>query len=216
MSWTTFIYFAIPAVILWAAGAYLSFRDKRNTAVVITFLGLLVFGAYIAGMWISLERPPLRTMGETRLWYSFFLPDAGLITNVGKAHLLGFGSFDGVRRTKGELYDYLKASSGTALYNSGNPILVDMINERKGLKIIPYGAELAGTLILPSSPENPFLSMKIEGGRVIKTNMIGSYNSDNVLAALAAGALFEVDKEEAVNAIEDYYPSNNRSHLTKG
>ena len=80
MSWTTFIYFALPAVILWAAGAYLSFRDKRNTAVVITFLGLLVFGAYIAGMWISLERPPLRTMGETRLWYSFFLPVAGLIT----------------------------------------------------------------------------------------------------------------------------------------
>ena len=60
MSWTTFIYFALPAVILWAVGAYLSFRDKRNTAVVITFLGLLVFGAYIAGMWISLERPPSR------------------------------------------------------------------------------------------------------------------------------------------------------------
>ncbi len=154
--------------------------------------------------------------GEIELLCKIATPDAGLITNVGKAHLLGFGSFDGVRRTKGELYDYLKASSGTALYNSGNPILVDMINERKGLKIIPYGAELAGTLILPSSPENPFLSMKIEGGRVIKTNMIGSYNSDNVLAALAAGALFEVDKEEAVNAIEEYYPSNNRSQLTKG
>ena len=68
--------------------------------------------------------------GEIELLCKIATPDAGLITNVGKAHLLGFGSFDGVRRTKGELYDYLKASSGTALYNSGNPILVDMINER--------------------------------------------------------------------------------------
>ena len=58
MSWTTFIYFALPAVILWAVGAYLSFRDKKTFAVGISFFGLLVFGAYIAGMWISQERPP--------------------------------------------------------------------------------------------------------------------------------------------------------------
>ena len=80
MSWTTFIYFALPAVILWGAGAYLSYREKKSFAVGISFFGLLVFGTFIAGMWISLERPPLRTMGETRLWYSFFLPVAGLIT----------------------------------------------------------------------------------------------------------------------------------------
>ena len=154
--------------------------------------------------------------GEIELLCKIATPDAGLITNIGKAHLLGFGSFDGVKRTKGELYDYLKSSSGTALYNSGNPILADMINDRKGLKSIPYGAERAGSSILPSTPENPFLSMRMEGGRVINTHMIGSYNSDNVLAALAAGALFDVDEEAAVRAVEEYYPSNNRSQLTKG
>ncbi len=80
MTWETFIYFAIPSVILWAAGAYLAFRDRRKSAIMLTAAGILVFASYIAGMWISLERPPLRTMGETRLWYSFFLPVAGLLT----------------------------------------------------------------------------------------------------------------------------------------
>ena len=80
MTWETFIYFAIPSVILWAAGAYFAFRDKRKLALTLTITGILVFAAYIAGIWISLERPPLRTMGETRLWYSFFLPVAGLMT----------------------------------------------------------------------------------------------------------------------------------------
>ncbi len=82
MSWTSFIYFAIPAVILWVAGAYYSFKEKSTAANLFTIAGLLVFAAYIAGMWLSLERPPLRTMGETRLWYSFFLPVAGLITYI--------------------------------------------------------------------------------------------------------------------------------------
>lgn len=80
MTWEIFIFFAIPSVILWASGAYLAFRDKAKLAVLLTVAGILVFASYIAGMWVSLERPPLRTMGETRLWYSFFLPVAGLLT----------------------------------------------------------------------------------------------------------------------------------------
>lgn len=80
MTWETFIYFAIPAVISWAAGAYFAFKNKTTSAYLFTIAGILIFAAYIAGMWISLERPPLRTMGETRLWYSFFLPVAGLLT----------------------------------------------------------------------------------------------------------------------------------------
>lgn len=74
------IYFALPAVLLWAGGAWLAFRSRRAWALTLTGLGLLVFAAYIALMWVSLERPPLRTMGETRLWYAFFLPLAGLMT----------------------------------------------------------------------------------------------------------------------------------------
>lgn len=83
ISWEQFIYFAIPAIIVWAFGAYAAYKkDKHRAAVLLTVLGILIFGAFIIGFWISLERPPLRTMGETRLWYSFFLPVAGLITYV--------------------------------------------------------------------------------------------------------------------------------------
>lgn len=82
MTWESFIYFAIPTVILLAIGAYMAFKSKANAAYIYTIAGILVFAAYIVGMWISLERPPLRTMGETRLWYSFFLPVAGLLTYI--------------------------------------------------------------------------------------------------------------------------------------
>ena len=80
ISWQHFPYFAIPSVLLWALGAYYSFREKKTLTTTFTLLGIALFFAFICGLWISLERPPLRTMGETRLWYSFFLPVAGIIT----------------------------------------------------------------------------------------------------------------------------------------
>ena len=79
MSWDLFIWFALGSVICWALGAFFAWKDCRTPVYVFTFLGLAIFFAFILGMWISLERPPLRTMGETRLWYSFFLPLAGII-----------------------------------------------------------------------------------------------------------------------------------------
>jgi cytochrome c-type biogenesis protein CcsB len=79
MSWEHFIYFAIVAVLLWAVGAWAAWKNKTGMTYATTVLGLLIFFSFILSMWISLERPPLRTMGETRLWYSFFLPLAGLI-----------------------------------------------------------------------------------------------------------------------------------------
>lgn len=83
MDWNYFIYFALPSVLCWGIGAFLAFRSNRITGGVgWTVGGLCIFLAFIVCMWVSLERPPLRTMGETRLWYSFFLPVAGLITYV--------------------------------------------------------------------------------------------------------------------------------------
>ncbi len=79
MSWDSFIYFAAAAVILWALGAAQAWFGKRTSAIINYSLGILVFFSFILAMWISLERPPLRTMGETRLWYSFFLAVAGMI-----------------------------------------------------------------------------------------------------------------------------------------
>ncbi|MDD2244251.1 MAG: cytochrome c biogenesis protein CcsA [Dysgonamonadaceae bacterium] len=80
MTWDTFIYFAIAALIFWGIGAALALKsDKRTAPTMLTVVGLIVFMFFIIGLWISLERPPLRTMGETRLWYSLFLPLVGLI-----------------------------------------------------------------------------------------------------------------------------------------
>lgn len=79
MGWNYFILFAIVSVLLWTMGAYVAWKDKRSMAFALTGAGLAVFFAYILMMWIALERPPLRTMGETRLWYSFFLPLSGII-----------------------------------------------------------------------------------------------------------------------------------------
>ena len=81
MTWDAFIYFAIGAILLWSAGATLALRNNaKRLPAILTLAGLVVFFYFIAALWISLERPPLRTMGETRLWYSFFLPVAGLLT----------------------------------------------------------------------------------------------------------------------------------------
>lgn len=154
--------------------------------------------------------------GEIELLCNIATPDAGLITNIGKAHLLGFGSYEGVRKTKGELYDYLLNNSGKALYNIDNPILGEMIKERKGINSIAYGRSLSEAQILPVSPESPFLRIRLGSGKTINTNMIGSYNADNVFAAIAAGSLYNIPLDLAIKAIEEYHPSNNRSQLSTG
>ena len=79
MSWNLFILFALVAVVLWAFGAFFAWKERPRLVYLFTLAGILVFFAFIVGMWITLERPPMRTMGETRLWYSFFLPVAGII-----------------------------------------------------------------------------------------------------------------------------------------
>ena len=140
-------------------------------------------------------------------------PDFGLITNVGKAHLEGFGSFEGVKRAKGLLYDHLAAKGGTVLLNGDDPVLAEMAAQR-GLKPVLYGVKTQGCTILPPSPEQPFLRIE-KGGRVIKTHLVGSYNAPNVLAAIAAAVLFGVPEEEAIKAIEAYVPSNNRSAMKR-
>lgn len=79
MTWEQFIYFATASVLLWGMGAYVAWHNRMRTALLLTISGLVVFLYFIVSMWISLERPPLKTMGETRLWYSFFLPLIALL-----------------------------------------------------------------------------------------------------------------------------------------
>ena len=94
MSWDSFIWFAAAAVILWALGAVQAWAGRRSSAIINYCLGLSVFFSYILAMWITLERPPLRTMGETRLWYSFFLGLAGMIVFIRWKYkwILSFGT----------------------------------------------------------------------------------------------------------------------------
>lgn len=142
-------------------------------------------------------------------------PDYGLITNVGKAHLLGFGSFEGVKKTKGELYDYIASapeSSHKVFVNVDNSHLTGMLAERPALTGIPYGLHFQGAEILPCDAEHPFLRMKLEGVE-IDTRLVGAYNADNVLAAIAVGRYFGVSLEDAAAAVSAYEPSNKRSQM---
>ena len=123
-------------------------------------------------------------------------PDFGLITNVGRAHLLGFGSFEGVKRAKGQLYDYLAAHGGQAFVNTDDP-------------------DLMKAKTLPSSAEHPFLRMRLPGGLVIETHLAGAYNATNVAAALAVGLHFGVSLDVGIKAIEGFIPKNNRSQMEK-
>lgn len=160
--------------------------------------------------------------GDIKELVDIALPNFGLITNVGKAHLLGFGSFEGVKKTKGELYDYLRRTSDKVFLNVDNPHLCAMASERHLQSdperpyslVIPYGLGYSGAKVLPSSPELPFLRIALQDGGVIETNLVGSYNADNVMAAIAVGMHFGVSFEDACVAIAAYTPSNNRSQMT--
>ena len=160
--------------------------------------------------------------GDIKELVDIALPNYGLITNVGKAHLLGFGSFEGVKATKGELYDYLRRTADRAFINVDNPHLCQMASERNMQHdtersyslLLPYGLDYQGAEVLASDAEHPFLRIRLDG-TVIETNLVGSYNADNVMAAIAVGKQFGVSFEEAVAAISAYVPANKRSQMTK-
>ncbi len=132
-------------------------------------------------------------------------PTHGLITNVGRAHLEGFGSFDGVKKTKGELYDYLSANNCLAFLNTADQELVGMAQKRN-LKTIPY---IRGKALSAS----PYLVVETENGLQLHTHLVGTYNLPNVLAAVSVGLHFGVKLVDIVRAIEGYVPQNNRSQL---
>ena len=127
-----------------------------------------------------------------------------------------------MKNTKGELYDYLRRTADKVFLNVDNPHLCSMASERNlqgdperpYSLIIPYGLEYQQAKVLPSNPESPFLRIELDG-RIINTNLVGSYNADNVMAALCVGAQFGVGLDQAIAAIEAYSPSNNRSQMTR-
>ncbi|MBO7071131.1 MAG: UDP-N-acetylmuramoyl-tripeptide--D-alanyl-D-alanine ligase, partial [Bacteroidales bacterium] len=136
-------------------------------------------------------------------------PSFGLITNVGKAHLEGFGSFEGVKHAKGRLYDWLSEHDGTAFVNTCSEDLVQMASARH-LSIVPYGVDGVTARVLPASAQEPFLRMVVDG-RLLETHLVGAYNATNVMAALTVGQFFGVSLADALAAVAAYEPSMNRS-----
>ncbi|HEV7782929.1 MAG TPA: UDP-N-acetylmuramoyl-tripeptide--D-alanyl-D-alanine ligase [Chitinophagaceae bacterium] len=154
-------------------------------------------------------------IGEIASYCMYALPTHGLITNCGKAHLEGFGSEEGVRKAKGELFNHLRAHNGTAFIMKDYDYLREM---SKGIPaVLSYGTQDADTEghVLQS---DPFLELNMTKGvsfGTIKTQLVGDYNLPNVLAVVAVGKHFNVDDEKIKTAIEEYIPSNSRSQLKK-
>jgi len=145
-------------------------------------------------------------------------PDMGLITNVGKAHLEGFGGFEGVKKGKGELYDFLKSTSGLVFVNQDNNHLKEMVNERE-ISNVSYYCTLSNCILKGELVENnPFLVIDWiadkEAHRV-KTNLTGAYNLENILAAIAIGKHFGLSAGEINDGLKNYHPGNNRSQILK-
>lgn len=140
-------------------------------------------------------------------------PNYGIITNIGKAHLEGFGSFEGVVRTKSELYDFLKQNHGKCFINIDNELLV---KQADGLEKLTYGTSAEAQL--QGFPENGswYLTIRIlfpKGWLYLRSKLIGSYNFENILAAARIGIHFDIEPTDIQKAVENYQSGNSRSQL---
>ena len=136
-------------------------------------------------------------------------PDYGLITNIGKAHLEGFGSFEGVIKTKTELYRHIKAHGKAVFVNQGNPLLWE---QSEGQNRITYGRHCAADAPVAPGACNPYLSV-VWRKHLIQTHLVGSYNFENVAAAIGVGQYFSVEEKAIIEALEAYTPTNSRSQV---
>ena len=158
---------------------------------------------------------------EIALLSSIAQPSHGLITNIGKAHLEGFGGIEGVRKGKGELYDYLARHGRTVFINSRDTVLTAMYRER--LRTLRSETTFAEAVFYPAVDpagkpveliqESPVVVYRDGTGNEVTTHLPGRYNFENMLAALAIGEYFGVSATEANRAVADYNPTNNRSQV---
>ena len=156
--------------------------------------------------------------GDIRELVDIAEPDYGLITNVGRAHLEGFGSFEGVIRTKGELFDYLREKGGATVFvHDDNPYLKDMAHD---LKQVCYGSQAGLYVCGRMTGNSPYLALAWHTEREaeehpVQTHLIGEYNLPNALAAITVGRYFNVPAGQICHALESYVPHNNRSQLVR-
>ena len=154
-------------------------------------------------------------IGEIRTLCLIAKPDYGIITNVGTAHIEGFGSFEGVVKAKTELYEYLKKVNGIAIYDDKNQLLTEKIFKSVN-RAVPYSDPTGTDLIVELLPSDMYLKLTVEYQHKtynINTNLFGRYNKENVKAAIATGLFLGVDMPDIVDAVEKYFPGNNRSQI---
>ena len=136
-------------------------------------------------------------------------PNFGMITNIGRAHLRDFGGYEGVIRTKNEMYQYIAAHKGLLFVNKDNDLLMGLA---KDINKVTYGtcqeADVHGKIL----SANPYLSVEWNGYR-IDTQLVGDYNFENVMAAICIGKYFKVEDKDIVEALSSYHPTNNRSQV---
>ena len=156
--------------------------------------------------------------GEIKFLSEIVEPDCGIITNVGKAHLEGFGSFEGVIKTKGELYDFLRKKEGSTVFiHHDNAYLMNIAG---GLNLIPYGTEDDLYVNGRITGNSPYLTFEWKAGKdgetyQVQTQLIGEYNFPNAMAAITIGLFFGVEAAKINEALAGYTPQNNRSQLKK-
>ena len=149
---------------------------------------------------------------EIESYCKYVEPTHGIITNCGKAHLEGFCGVEGIRKGKGELYDYLKQHQGLVFVNGDDAILVNMLQERSMPDFISYGNNSSNKYNSKILIENPFLKIQFEDIE-IDSNLFGSYNYSNIMCAIAVGKHFGVSNQQIQNAISNYHPENARSQV---
>jgi UDP-N-acetylmuramoyl-tripeptide--D-alanyl-D-alanine ligase len=153
-------------------------------------------------------------VGEIAMLSSIANPTHGFITNIGKAHIGTFGGFENIIRGKSELYQHLINANGTVFINSQNPILFNMAKRFENPLFYPAKGDFYNCELVSA---DPFIKIKTEEGQEINTQIIGSYNFENIAAALCIAKFFGVDATQANAAIAEYVPGNMRSQIiTKG
>ncbi|MGM0497917.1 MAG: UDP-N-acetylmuramoyl-tripeptide--D-alanyl-D-alanine ligase [Bacteroidota bacterium] len=140
-------------------------------------------------------------------------PDYGVITNIGKAHLEGFGSYEKVIQAKSELYDYICGNNGTIFFNKDNQLLEKLV-QQKGCSSFSYGISVSADCRGEIISSVPFLEIR-KDNELIKSNMTGKYNFENILAGICIGYFFQVPSKDIFKAIQNYVPENNRSQILK-
>ena len=153
-------------------------------------------------------------IGDIKELVEIALPNYGIITNIGKAHLEGFGDLETIKKTKFELYDFIIKNKGAVVVNNEDELLTSYIP--KDIEKFSYGfskADVIGKVVRQTPTLEMELSIEENAPNTVKTNLLGAYNQNNILAAACVGKLFKVSKENIEQSIANYLPTNNRSQL---